>query len=139
MPVAENPSTGIAVLAIGSGALDLARSLQSQLNDNDGFCVPPPEQRADATTSLGVAELIITLVLARLGKAAAMTALDEIERFLVTKVSQGTLQDDVDCQVVVEGEGASRAAARFPFRISNHTALAIKTAFNAIRDVVGKI
>jgi|GEM_PF-5315050 len=139
MPASEHSSTGMTIVANGSVSLDLARSLQSQLNENDGFCVPPPQQRADATTSLGVAELIITLVLARLGKAAALTALDEIERFLVTKVSQGKLQDDVDCQIVVEGERPSRTAGRFPFRISNHGALAIKTAFNAIRDVIGKI
>lgn len=138
MPASEHSSTGMTIVANGSVSLDLARSLQSQLNENSGFCVPPPEQRADATL-LGVAELIITLVLARLGKTAAMTALNEIERFLVTRVSEGSLPDDVNCQIVVEGERSSRAASRFPFRLSNNKALAIKTAFNAIRDVIGKI
>jgi len=77
----------------------MADSITERLRTSRYGEIEPPESAEMPAAELGVAEVVITLILARLGIPVANAVINELEEFALTRLPD---EDEVACRVIVQ-------------------------------------
>ena len=133
----KNINSPIKISYRGNVALNEAhlyhRDLEKFLNKK--ISKPLPVYESDA--SLGFNEIFLTIILASIGKAVALTLLDYIEKKILEK---DTTEKEVElCYQIIIKRNLSDTGKRFPFSIKKLKNNALISLFHKIREEVAKL
>ena len=90
---------GVRIRHSGRNGRAMADSITERLRTSRYGEIRLPESVELPAAQLGVAEVVITLVLARLGVTAANAVINELEEFALTRIP---VEDEIACRVIVQ-------------------------------------